>query len=123
MIKLISLFSDQEEADKAVDALADADLGDADIQVISEWPGELDKKLQMLPVSNPSAGLSGAVGPRARADEIIDETSSGDAAEFFRRSLQRGGLIVAVDVDNDDYRKRAESILDNQNAVAVSIET
>jgi hypothetical protein len=47
----------------------------------------------------------------------------GDTAAFFKRSLERGGLIIAVDVSSDDYRKRAESILDNQNAVAVSVAT
>jgi hypothetical protein len=123
MIKLVSLFSDQKEADEAVKALADADLGNPDIRVLNEWTPELERKFQLLPVSNPASGISGAIGPRSRSGEILDDDDMGDPAEFFKRSVERGGVIVAVDVSNDAYRKRAESILDNQNAVAVSVAT
>jgi hypothetical protein len=123
IMKLLGLFPNQKEADEAVDALAKADLGDLDIRVLSEWTDELTEQLNVMPVSNPSSGLSGIAGPRGRtADDILDETSKGEAVKFFKRSLQKGGLVVAVDVSSDRYKKQAESILEKQNAVAVTRE-
>ena len=122
-MRILGLYNNQMEADEAVEALANADLGDHDIRVLSEWNEDLTKHLEVMPVSNPSSGLSGVVGPRGRsADEILDETSKGEAVNFFERSLQKGGLVVAVDVANDNYKKRAESILEKRDAVAVTTE-
>lgn len=46
--------------------------------------------------------------------------SSTEATRFFQQSLKKGGVIVSVELTDNQYRNRAESILQTQRAVAVA---
>lgn len=119
MTQIIGLFSNQKEAEEAVEALTEAVLGEHDLRVIEKWEKTLDQPMKVLPISNPTSALSGVVGPRATIDKPMSQ-SSREAANFFRQSLKKGGVIVSVDLMEDRYRDRAKSVLQKQRAVAVA---
>lgn len=119
MEQVIGLFSSEAEARAAAKALQEAELGPSDIRVIKTWYDELETQFEFLPVSRPTSTISGAVGPRGRVDTSAE--LGGQGAEFFKRSLERGGALVLVQLSDDSYWERAESILDLQEAVAVAV--
>jgi len=119
MKKLYGLFSNQKEAEAAVNTLNEADIGETRIRVLDQWTNELEGPLQVIPISNTTAGVSGTVGPRARVD-LENPGEAGDIAGYFKRSLQKGAVIVVANLHDDAYKDRAESIFDNLNAVAVA---
>ncbi|MFN2172688.1 MAG: hypothetical protein ACK2U0_05800 [Candidatus Promineifilaceae bacterium] len=119
MTKLFALFGNQKEAETAVNALNEAGLGRTSIRVLSQFNNELQGPLQLMPISHPTAGVTGAVGPRSRVD-LTEDGLDGDIAGFFKRSLQKGAVLVAATLHDNAYKDRAESIFENLNAVAVA---
>jgi hypothetical protein len=120
MTKLLGLFSNQKEAETAVNALNEADIGETSIRVLSKWTKELEGPMQIMPVSNPTSGVTGAVGPRSRVDLTKNGGEEGDIAGFFKRSVQKGAVLVSANIQDDAYQERAESIFEKLNAVAVA---
>jgi hypothetical protein len=120
MTKFYGLFSDQKEAETAFNVLNEADLGNTSIRVLNKWTNELEGPLQMLPISHPTASVSGVVGPRGKADLTEDGNDEGDIAGFFERSIQKGAVLVAATIHDNAYKDRAESIFEKLNAVAVA---
>jgi hypothetical protein len=120
MKQIFGLFGNQQEADVAINALQEAELGTHEIRVINEWNDTLEARFDFLPVSHPTSTLSGAVGPRGRVDTTAELGHEG--AEFFKRSVERGGVLVQIELADESYGERVESILDAQDAVAVAVE-
>lgn len=118
MKQIIGLFSNQKGAGEAVRALENADLGESKIRTVNEWEEDMGRRLDVMPVSHPTSGLSGVVGPKEGVDTAAELGDEG--AEFFKRSVERGGVLVLVDLSDEAYKNRTESILEKQNAVAVS---
>jgi hypothetical protein len=120
MTKFLGLFSNQKEAETAVNALNEADIGDTTISVLSQWTDDMEGPLLVMPISHPTSGVTGAVGPRARAELPDDGGDKDDVAGFFKRSVEKGAVLVAVNIHDEAYKDRAESILEKLNAVAVA---
>lgn len=119
MRELIALYSTQEEAEKAVEVLAAATLGDHEVRVLSKWHDVKNRTLDIVPVSHPTSGLTGVVGPSANFTAAAP--GSGDEANrFFDQALKKGGVLIAVQLGDDEYVDRAKSILGEQQAVAVA---
>lgn len=118
MTQVIGLFSNQKEAEQAVRALASAKLGDNDIRTIEEWNKANDTGLEVIPAVNPDSGLAGAAGVGTTARPSLD--LSDEEAEFFKRSVLKGGVLVVVDLSESAAVSRATSILEEQGGQVAS---
>lgn len=118
MHKIACLFSSPQELEAAIQAIAQADLGDVDTEVIDNVE---DQGTQILgaPVTNvnpsvqtPAPALLGANNKDYIMDRLdIDE----DEGEFLARGLEHGATIYLVEVD-DEHRSQALAILREHNA-------
>ena len=117
MTTLIGLFSDQKMAEEAVNALSAADLDDVEFETILQWDEEQEKEIKVAPAFT-GYGSSGAPVAVSRAPSwnLDDEEE-----QFFRRSVQHGGVLIVVDVDDEDQVPQVNRILqENSEKVATS---
>lgn len=120
MSNVYALFANPEEAGDALHAVAESELGDCDVHLLTDWSDAPDADFLLKSVSNPVSEIAGQVGPRARPVPDAKNESAGDVAEFFKKSLEKGGQIVVVALADDSFEDRAVSILEMKNAVAVA---
>lgn len=117
MSKLYGLFSNQEEAEQAVSALATARLDDTAIHTTGSWNADAG------PVVIPSihAGSGEAAGTAIPLTTFLPGFSMDtDAKQFFQRSLERGGVLVTVNPEDDTAFAQAKRILKEQGAQVLS---
>ncbi len=112
MQQIVGLFSDQKKAEKAVDALATASLSESDIRTIDEWSDELDTEFDVAVAPNPDAGMIGMASPATPPLKLSNEQ-----AQFFKRSLMNGGVLVIVEVAGDATSSRAKAILEDHGGL------
>lgn len=107
MTTLIGLFKDQKTAEEAVDALTAADLDDVEFETIIRWDEEQEKEIKVAPAFTGygSSGSPVAMG-RVRSWNLDDEEE-----QFFKRIVQRGGVLIVVDVDDEDQVPQVNRIL------------
>ncbi len=115
MQQIVGLFSDQKKAEKAVDALATASLSESDIRTIDEWSDELDTEFDVAVAPNPDAGMIGMASPASPATPPLK--LSNEQAQFFKRSLMNGGVLVIVEVAGDATSSRAKAILEDHGGL------
>jgi hypothetical protein len=115
MQQTVGLFSDQKKAEKAVAALATANLGESTIRTIEEWSDELDVEFNVAAAPNPDAGMVGLAAPSSPA--TLPLRLNDEQVQFFRRSLMNGGVLVVVEVADDAYYSRAKRILKDQGGL------
>ncbi|MDV7391067.1 hypothetical protein RZS08_06935 [Arthrospira platensis SPKY1] len=104
------MFTSQKEAGAAVEAITAAGLNEETLRVIETLPDQTTPENNAegappapTPVGMSSAGgLSGAF-PAAfteTEDPLRDLKMTPNAATFFRRGVQDGGVLVVVEVGN-----------------------
>ena len=91
MSTIFALFSNASEAGEALRAVANAELGDSDARLVSEWTDEDAAQYSLHSVSNPVSEMAGQEGPRARPTPEKRNEGSGDVGKFFSKSLEKGG--------------------------------
>ena len=111
MTKLASLFASQFDATRALDALNQYDFGDIEIEVVegvAEAATRTDDVVPVVPVRyRQDTGLQGDTAFLPYLDDMdLDD----DEAEFFRRGVRHGGVLVLVEVD-DDHGAAVEQLL------------
>ena len=117
MTKLIGLFKNQEKAEEAINALSLADLDGVDFETIMQWNVEEEKQVKVAPVLNTGYGPSGIpVAATLLSSWNLDD----EEAEYFKRTVQHGGVLVVVDVDNDKASQVSHILEENAEKVAVS---
>jgi hypothetical protein len=118
MTKLVGLFKDQEKAEDAINALSAADLDDVEFKTIMQWDAEQEKQVKVAPVLNTGYGPSGIpVAATLASSWNLDD----EEAEYFKRTVQHGGVLIVVDVDDEDRVSQVSHILEeNAEKVAVS---
>jgi len=118
MTKLIGLFADQQKAEKAINALSAADLDDVEFETILHWDKEQEKEAEIAPVSSTVFGSSGypvAVG------RVPSWNLGSEEEQYFKRTVQNGGVLIVADVDDADQVPQVKHILqENSEKVAVS---
>lgn len=107
MTKLYGLFTNQKEAEQAVDTMAEAKLDNSAIRTIEEW--NADDAPAVIP--SVQAGTGGIIDG---ATLLPDSSMDNDAKQFFKRSLERGGILVIVDPEDHTAFVRAKRILEEQ---------
>lgn len=118
MTKLVGLFKEQEKAEKAINALSAADLDGVDFETIMQWNAEEKKQVEVAPVLNTGYGPSGI--PVA-ATLLPSWNLDAEEEEYFKRTVQHGGVLVVVDADDEDHVSAVKRILEeNAEKVAVS---
>lgn len=75
----------------------------------------------MLLISEPVAVILGAIGPCSRFEPEQHGNADSEVAGFFRNSIRRGDLLIIVELADSTFRNRAESIFENQHAVAAAV--
>ncbi|MAT98790.1 MAG: hypothetical protein CL608_16730 [Anaerolineaceae bacterium] len=117
MTTLIGLFKDQKTAEAAVDALTAADLDDVEFETILSWDEEQEKEVKVAPAFT-GYGSSGA--PVAMS-HVPSWNLDDEEERFFKRTVQHGGVLIVVDVDDEDQVPQVNRILEeNSEKVAVS---
>lgn len=117
MTTLIGLFEDQKKAEKAINALSAADLADVEFETILQWDEESAKELQVAPAF---AG-SGSSGAAVAVSRVPSWNLEDEEEQFFKRTVQRGGVLIVVDVDDEDQVPQVNQILkENSEKVATS---
>lgn len=116
MTQLVGLFSNQKEAEQAVNALAEAKLDNSAMHTMERW------NVNDAPVVIPSvhAGSGGTIGAIPLTTFMPDVSVDNDAKQFFKRSLERGGVLVTVDPEDDVAFVEAKRILEKQGGQVLS---
>ena len=117
MTKLIGLFSNQKEAEQAVSTLAEANLDDSAIHTL-EKPNE---GADPIVIPNVQAGTGGSIGSAIPLTTFLPDFSlDSDAKQFFQRSLERGGVLISVEPEDDKAFIQAKRILEGQGGRVLS---
>lgn len=117
MTTLIGLFEDQKKAEKAINALSAADLDDVEFETILRWDEEQEKEILVAPAF---AGY-GSSGAAIAVSRVPSWNLDDDEEQFFKRTVQRGGVLIVVDVDDEDQVPQVNRILhENSETVATS---
>jgi hypothetical protein len=120
MAAVAGLFSSHKDAGKALDALYDLGLTRGDVEVVSQGDQAVGPELP----TDDTSQMAGSIGAlplasgREQAGALIDAMNMGgmesikealrykgipsDEAEFFAKSIVRGGVLVIADVDPDE---------------------
>ncbi|MCC6605019.1 MAG: hypothetical protein IT327_17560 [Anaerolineae bacterium] len=118
MTKLIGLFADEMKAEEAINALTTAGMDDIEFETISRAAEASDTAVAAAPTLGADRGA--AVVPVA-GNLFSSWSLDTEEAEYFRRNVQNGGVLVVVDVDDDDNLPRVRTILEESGEkVAVS---
>lgn len=117
MTTVIGLFADEMKAEEAINALSTADMDDIEFETISRWAEGADTAAAAPTLgSDRGAAVVPVVGNMFSSWSLDTEEE-----EYFRRNVQNGGVLVVVDVDDDDKLPRVRSILEETGEkVAVS---
>lgn len=114
MTQLIGLVDGQREAGEMMKSLIAAGLDGSDIHIIEEWPDDPGPQVDLRPGPNPDFGVTGttaAAGPDiSRRLELGDEE-----AQFFKRSVQKGGVLVVVEASDTQAVTLAKRILEAES--------
>jgi hypothetical protein len=118
MTKLIGLFADEMKAEEAINALATAGMDDVEFETISRAAEASDTAVAAAPTLGADRGA--AVVPVA-SNLFSSWSLDTEEEEYFRRNVQNGGVLVVVDVDDDDNLPHVRTILEETGEkVAVS---
>ena len=118
MTKLIGLFADEMKAEEAINALAAAGMDDVEFETISRRAEANDTAVAAAPTLGADRGA--AVVPVA-GNLFSSWSLNTEEEEYFRRNVQNGGVLVVVDVDDDDNLPHVRTILEETGEkVAVS---
>jgi hypothetical protein len=117
--QIFGLFSNQEQAEEAVNELVAANLEDSSIQTMDKTSISPETGPLVVPASQAGAGgFSGAVLPVNFPKNLTGD--DGDAEQFFQRSLERGGVLIVVEPPDDEAFTQAKRILEEQGAQVLS---
>lgn len=119
MTQLIGLFADEMKAEEAINALAAAGMDDVEFETISRW-AEANNDAAVAAAPTLGADRGAAVVPVV-GNLFSSWSLDTEEEEYFRRNVQNGGVLVVVDVDDDDNLPHVRSILEETGEkVAVS---
>lgn len=109
MTKLLALYGTDENLTLALDSLKKAHGDAIEVDVINELPRETGsvQPVGVMP-SQETMGVMGSVALPPSAHALLD--LNGEAAAYFRRSVQDGQTLVIVNTD-DDYLEPVARIL------------
>jgi hypothetical protein len=116
MSRIVALFSNQKEAEKAVTALAESALDDPNIHLIEDLQ-EDEANVRLVPAQIASSGLLGASvveTETASLSELDDEEG------FLRRSVQKGGVVTVIDLSSSSEIPLTKSLLEKTGGRLVS---
>ena len=118
MTTLIGLFKDQQKAEEAVNALSAAKFDDVEFETILHWDQEQEQEVEIAPALPTGYGSSGY--PVAMG-YVPSWNLADDEEQFFKRTVQRGGVLIVVDVDDEDQVPQVNRILqEHSEKVATS---
>lgn len=118
MTQLIGLFAGQREADEAMKSLITAGIDGSDIRILEEWPGEPLSQMDVLPGPTPDIGVAGTA-PTLATEPSHRLELDGEAAQFFKRSVEKGGVLVVVETGDKGKVTQAKHILEAQSGQVV----
>lgn len=108
MKKVISLFSDQEEAGSAIEALGAAGFEDAAIQEIEGQSPDLEPQpLAVAPVHHSGYGAATPIP----FSSFLSDLDNSESEQFLKRSLERGGVVVIVEPPDEEADAQIRRIL------------
>ncbi len=116
MSQLYGLFSNQKDAEQAVNALAEADLDNSAIHTMESLSA--DTVSVVIPAAQ--TGPNTTVGAVPLTNFLSDFSVDSGAKQFFKRSLERGGVLVTVDPTDDTAFVQAKRILEQQGGQVLS---
>jgi hypothetical protein len=121
MTKLYGLFSNQKEAEQAVSTLAEANLDDSAIHTMERWNADNGPMVIPSVQGGSGSGGGGAIGSAIPFNTFLPDFSmDNDAKQFFQRSLERGGVLVTIDPEDDTAFIQAKRILEQQGGQVLS---
>jgi len=109
MTHIIGLFSDQVQAEAAVDALVKANLDGVDIRTIDQGNGTAVEGAVVAPAVAPAYGVPGAAVPVVAVP--APEGIPADEWQFFQRNIQQGGVLVVVEATGEETIAQVQHIL------------
>lgn len=108
MTKLIGLFKDQQKAENAIEQLAAAEMENIEFETISQWEQKRELGAEVVTGLNAGSGASAVpVAARFPASWNLND----EEQLFFKRAVQNGGVLIVVDVNDEDNESRVRSIL------------
>jgi hypothetical protein len=118
MTTLIGLFKDQQKAEEAVNALSAAKFDDVEFETILHWDQEQEGQVDVAPAIGAGYTSSGYAAAVARVPSwnLDDEEE-----QYLKRAVQHGGVLIVVDVDDEDQVPQVNRILqEHSEKVATS---
>lgn len=117
MKKVISLFSSQAEAEEAIDALNKKSWDELETNVVEST--EDDVVVTPAPAATTAGNLQGV--PTAMPFDL--DSAPGldlnmEEAEFFRRGLKKGGVLVIANVDESHAETTIQLMQENGGQTA-----
>lgn len=112
MTNVVSLFSDQESAGKAVKALSDAGFEDANTFTLEDWDPNATSEPIEVPIHAGHAASSVTVPP---IQTVLPNLNLDNESEhFIKQSLQKGGVLVIIEPSNDEKIPQIQEILEEE---------
>jgi hypothetical protein len=108
MSRIVALFSNQKEAEKAVTALAESPLDEPKIHLIEDLQ-EDDANVRLVPAQITGSGLSGV---SLVETEMASLSELDDAEGFLRRSVQKGGVATVIDLSSSSEISLTKGLLE-----------
>jgi hypothetical protein len=117
MTTLIGLFKDQQKAEEAVNARAAAELENVEFETILHWDQEQEQEVEIAPALHTGYGSSGY--PVAMG-YVPSWNLADDEEQYFKRAVQQGGVLIVVDVDDEDQVSQVNRILQENSEKVVT---
>lgn len=114
MPQVIALFENQKKAEAAIDTLTTAKLDEKNIRTIETWEGDTTANQinTPLPAADASTGITGVPLPSAISMPGLE--LSDEEAQYFKRSVEAGGVLVSVELSDDKELSQAKHALEEQ---------
>lgn len=117
MRKVVSLFSSQAEAEKAIDALNTKSWDELETNVVESAEDEV--VVTPAPAATTAGNLQGV--PTAMPFDLGSEPDLNlnmEEAEFFRRGIKKGGVLVIANVDESHAETAVRLMQENGGQTA-----
>lgn len=116
MKKIYGLFSDQEEAGNAIEALSNAGFEDADIHTVEDSNNVERSPVAVAPTNQGGFGSATALP----YPNFLSELEDSETRDFVHHSLQNGGALVVVEPGDEDEFSQIKRILEKEGGQITS---
>ena len=109
MTYLVGLMNNQKEAEKAISALAEIQKEDIEIHTVQDWPEGQAPQFKLMPSFGSGYEPTATIAPFTAVSPLSE--LSAEETDFFKRSVRNDGVLVVVNVADEEWLPKAKRVL------------